>query len=264
MNTPEPFLLRFPCQNFRRTAVLIALGSTLLSHRTLAQNTTATFATESAEKVNSFPTAPQIATSHPRVETSVSVGAMGQLTATRISQSSSNFITQSLSPSAEVFATFQQSFKPWLGYSANFGYTRTTYRYTAAPALFGSVIGSTYIPNNVYETSVSYIARKHLTNRLTAFGEAGGGAISFAAITRSVHSTGGTEFNVQRSNTFRPIGIAGFGMDYQLMHGFGLRAEYRGLFASYPDYASGQPGLATLNSEPTVSITCAFGDHSRR
>lgn len=256
--------MRFPRQILRRTAVLSALGSTLLSHRTLAQDTSVTFATESTDKVNSFPTGPQVATSHPRVETYVSVGAMGQLTATRVSQSSSNFVTQSLSPSAEVFATFQQSFKPWLGYSANFGYTRTTYRYTAAPALFGSVIGSTYIPNNVYETSVSYVARQHLTNRLTAFGEAGGGAISFAAITRSVHSTGGTQFSVERSNTFRPVGIAGFGMDYQLMHGFGLRAEYRGLFSSYPDYASGQPGLTTLNSEPTMSITYAFGQHSRQ
>lgn len=169
-----------------------------------------------------------------------------------------------MSPSAGVFATFQQSFKPWLGYSVNLGYTRATYRYTvSAPTTAIGITGESYVPNNVYETSVSYISRKHLTDRISLFGEAGAGAISFAAITRSTRSyPAGFYLNVERSDTYRPVGIGGFGIDYRLAHGLGLRAEYRSLVLKYPDYASGSARLTTVNSEPAMSITYSFGKHS--
>ena len=250
------------CQCIRRTVGVLVVSSALFSQCTLAQIAPAP---ESTSVTTSLPSVPQRGVSKQGLETFVAVGAMGQLTATRISDTNSLFETQSLSPSAGVFATFQQSFKPWLGYAINFGYTRATYRYTfAVPASSTSRTGESYIPNNIYETSISYIARKNLTDRMTAFGEAGGGAITFAAINRDIHFSPGFYLSISRANTYRPVGIAGFGIDYRLAHGLALRAEYRGLLGKYPDYGSGSTRPTTVISEPILSVTYSFGKHSKR
>jgi hypothetical protein len=245
----------------RPAAILLAVSTVMSPQRGFSQDA-------------ALPSAPQVATPKGRVETSISLGATGQLTATRVTETNRSLIseslspaliTQSLSPSTGVLATFRQSFSPWLGYSVNLGYTRATYHYTsAAPAPTTGQTVETFIPNNIYETSVSYIAQKHLTPAFTLFGEAGAGAIAFAARFYDVHSSPAGFSLTFRNNTFRPEGIAGFGMDYRLGHGLGLRAEYRGLFLKYPDYASGSIKPTTINSEPTLSLTYTLGQHSKR
>ncbi|MBW4040259.1 MAG: hypothetical protein HIU91_15660 [Acidobacteria bacterium] len=185
---------------------------------------------------------------------------MAQLTASRINDTSTNLTTQSLSPSAGVFTTFRQSFKPWLGYSVNLGYTRSTYRYSISPPTgFTGITSGASIPSHMYEVSISYIAQKHLTNHLTVFGEAGAGTMAFAARNRvgSIPARG--------SNAFRPEGIAGFGVDYRLPHGLGLRAQYRGLFLKYPYPGDDLPTkLKTVISEPNLSLTYTFGRSGHR
>jgi hypothetical protein len=249
---------------FGTVAVVIVFSSVVLPQRGLSQDAAIAPATESASAVTSLPSAPQASTPRSHVETSISLGATGQLTASRITETSSALITQSLSPSAGVLATFRQNFTPWLGYSVNLGYTRATYRYTqstAAPAA-GQTF-ETFIPNNIYETSVSYIAQKHLTSALTVFGEAGAGAIAFAARYYDVRSSPRNFSLTFRNNSFRPEGIAGFGMNYRLGHGLGLRAEYRALFLKYPDYASGSIRPTTISNAPTLSVTYTLGGHSK-
>ena len=244
-------------QSFRHIVIVLLAIPCVFSQAAAAQSTSSA---KTSEAVPSLPYAQPVPRPRPHVETSVSVGSMAQLTASRINDTTSSLTTQSLTPSAGVFATFQQRFKPWLGYSVNLGYTRSTYRYSiAAPAGFTGVTSRTSIPSHMYEISVSYIAQKHLTNRFTMFGEAGAGTMAFAARNRvgSIPARG--------SNAFRPEGIAGFGIDYSLTHGLGLRAEYRGLFLKYP-----YPGddldtkMKTLISEPTLSLTYTFGKHTPR
>lgn len=252
----------------RHTAALLAVASILSPQRIFSQEAAVSPAPESGGALagagSPLSRAPQAITLKRPVETSFSVGAFGALTAARIRESSSALITQSLAPSAGVLATFRQSFRPWLGYSVNFGYTRANYRYTAAaPAPFPGTTVATYIPNHVYETSVSYIAQKHLTNRLTVFGEAGAGAIAFASINRDIRSSPPNFYLTYRNNNFRPEGITGFGFDYRMGHGLGLRAEYRGLFVKYPDYASGSIRPTTISSQPAVSLTYTFGTHKK-
>jgi opacity protein-like surface antigen len=256
----EPLPLNNFSGKFLRSAVVaLALYPALFSPHVHAQNT----ATESSS-VATLPAAPRTEVPKHQVETTISLGATGQLTATRIHDTSTQFVTESLSPSAGLFATFRQSFKPWLGYSVNFGYTRATYRYTSgAPVPFTGITGENFIPNDVYETSISYIAQKHLTGRIALFGEAGAGAMSFASINRDIRSTPGATALTYRSNNFRPEGIAGVGLDYRLAHGLSLRAEYRGLFIKYPDYGSGVTRLATVTSEPVLSVTYNFGKHAK-
>jgi len=242
-------------QHCCRTALLLAIGPVLFSPRIFAQTASAGPTTV----VDCTASAPKAQPPAHRIETSVSVGAAAQLSATRIDDTKTTFMTQSLAPSAEVFATFRQSFQPWLGYSVNFGYTRPTYRYiVSAPASSSGPTNQTFVPTNMFEISLSYIAQKHLTENAAAFAELGAGTIAFEAI----HGAGDFQ---NRSNAFLPEGVTGFGIDYRLAHHLGLRAEYRGLFTRYPypDYVD-STRLHTLISAPTLSVTYNFGKHSQR
>ena len=192
---------------------------------------------------------------HP--ENSFSVGAAAQLTASRQTDSPlGQLLTTSVAPSAEVFATFRQTYKPALGYSVNFGYSRTTDRYSYSPRGGTSGYNSqTNLQVNMFEVSLSYIARQHLAKHLSMFEEVGAGTLAFASI-----NTG--DDLPARSNRFLPAGIGGIGVDYHLSRGFGLRAQFRGLLVHhpYPDY-SDSPKLQTVVSGPALSLTYAFGKH---
>ena len=192
-------------------------------------------------------------------ETSVSLGANAQLTASRINISNTNLLTESLNPSAGVFGTFRQTFRPWLGYSVNLGYSQSTYRYTnSAPVSMQAYTTRTLVPAHRYEISVSYTAQKRFTKRFSLFGEAGAGTIAFAAINNGLGLP-------TRANAFKPAGIFGGGADYRLSHGFGMRAQYRGLLLSFP-YPNDGVGtkLRTIINEPTLSLTYTFGSHGHR
>ena len=191
---------------------------------------------------------------HP--ENSVSVGAAAQLTAPRQTDSLGQLLTTSVAPSAEVFATFRQSYRPLLGYSVNFGYSRTTDRSSYSPRGGTSGYNSqTNLQVHMFEISLSYIARQRFAKRLSLFEELGAGTVVFATI-----NTG--EDLPARSNTFLPAGIGGIGFDYRLPRGFGLRTQFRGLLVHhpYPDY-SDSPKLQTVISEPALSLTYTFGKH---
>ncbi len=246
--------------SFRRIAIVqpIVLAAILTapSQTVWAQSSSTDGTAHTATTIPS----PQGATKiKPSVETSFSVGAMAQLAASRINDTNTSLTTERLTPSAGVFATFRQSFRPWFGYSVNFGYNYPTYHYTysaSGPSIIAPSKAS--VQASMYEISVSYIAQKHLTSRFSLFGEAGAGTIAFSA-----SNNGG--YLPNRSNEFRPEGILGFGADYHLAHGFGLRAQYRGLFVRYPYPNDGiSPRLKTLISEPTLSLTYTFGKHSHR
>lgn len=237
---------------FAQAIVLVV--APLLFVRVLSAQTTSSTSSGDAGSLSgsiSRPAKPPVT-----VETSVSLGAAANLFATRIQATSTTLTTESFTPSAQVLATFRQTFKPWLGYSVNVGYSQPTYRYTVAPVAGtrGYVSGNVF-DTHAYEVSLSYIAHTHITPRLSLFGEAGAGTVGFAVINNGILP--------RRSNAFRPTGIAGAGVDYRLPYGFGLRAQYRGLFLTFPfpnDDNSIRP--VTLLSQPSLSLTYTFG--SRR
>jgi hypothetical protein len=196
------------------------------------------------------------------VETSVSIGGFAQLTATRIENASfGGFITQSLHPSAGVLFSFRQSFRPWVGYSLNFGYTKASEHNTngAGQGLVGTY-ANFYVPNNVYELSVSHLAQKHLTQRLTGFTEEGAG---FLAYQPTQSGAAGTNPTGALGTSFRPLIVFGAGADYHFNAQWALRGEFRGLLHKYPDYGQTIPRLITISSEPTVSMTYTFGAKQR-
>ncbi len=201
--------------------------------------------------------APQTATDH-HVETSVSLGAFAQFTATRLTTPSNTFTTESINPSAGVLGTVRQSFKPWLGYSINMGYTRASEHYSvnATSATNGNTNNASILAN-MYEYSFSYIAEKHLTPRLSGFADLGGGMIVFQPTQAGARSVPTPPFT-----NYRPEGVGGFGIDYSLGHHLGLRAEYRGQLYKFADYGARFARNYTVTSEPTVSATYSFGKGS--
>ncbi len=238
-------------------AIVLTASSMLFSQPVLAQSTSST---ESREVVSSSPSGQNAAKAKNYVETSVSVGSMAQLTATRIQDTTTSLTTESFAPSAGVFATFRQSFKPWLGFSVNLGYTHPTYRYTVSAPAASAGENIKCVSDGAYVRGQRFLhrAKSISLNNSPYLVKPAAGTIAFAA-----KNNGG--YLPNRSNAFRPEGIAGFGVDYRLTHGLGLRAQYRGLFIRYPypdDDLS--PRLKTIISEPTLSLTYTFGQHGHR
>lgn len=184
----------------------------------------------------------------PRVETSVSLGMAAQLTATRTLYDNGS---QGLTPSVAVLGTVRQSVRPWLGYTVNLGYTRSTenIRGFNASARFPLPTATLLaIPGNVYEASAAYLMQKHITPRLTGFADLGGGVLRFQPKDQTVAPV-----------INRPLGVAGVGVDVSLSNHVGLRAEYRGLLFKYPDLNGTQGRALTESSQPTVSLIYKFG-----
>lgn len=201
--------------------------------------------------------APQTATDH-HVETSVSLGGFAQFTATRLTTPSNTFTTESINPSAGVLGTVRQSFRPWLGYSINMGFTRASEHYSVnATGATTNNTNNASILANMYEYSLSYVAEKHLTPRLSGFADIGGGMVVFQPTQANAGSVPTAPFT-----NYRPEGVGGIGIDYSLGHRLGLRAEYRGQLYKFADYGARFARNYTVTSEPTVSVTYSFGKGS--
>jgi hypothetical protein len=170
-----------------------------------------------------------------------------------------------MTPSAGALGSFRQTFKPWLGYSVNFGYTRAAEHYTNN-AGFGSAGSATNfsIPANLYEISASYVAEKKLSPRLRAFADVGAGAMIFLPVHRGADAA---TFVPNRADVpftnYRPMGVGGIGFDYSLTPHLGLRAEYRGQLYKYADYGNVLPRNVTVTSAPTFSLTYNFGGRKK-
>ncbi len=208
----------------------------------------------------------------------ISLGVFGQLTSARVpektfvlpSGTSTAQTTQGTSPSAGVLGTFHQSLRPWLGYRVNLGYSRFSEKYSQ---------GSSYIPpsggqfppsgppnspyysfaqgsigTNMYELTVAYAVQGPKTKRFSTSAQLGGGGLFFLP----------TQDPSPYAEQVRAAIVFGVGMDYKLSEHYALRAEYRGLFYTNPDFKNSNTPipiskLFTVTNEPTLSIVYSFG-----
>ena len=202
----------------------------------------------------------------PRVETSVSLGAGAQLTTTRVSTDFQNIGVQSFDPSATVLGSIRQSISPWLGYSANFGYTRSTEQNRGIAAFYN--LGSFAIPTNAYEASLAYLFQKRLSPKLTGFADIGGGILGFLPVHRgdtAANFVPGKQRFLVPSYQTRPLGVAAVGLDLRLTQRLDFRAEYRGLLFKFPDWSNGSVAKnLTETNQPTVSLVYRFSGKPAR
>ena len=203
-------------------------------------------------------------------ETSISIGAFGQLTPTRAPYNITtpsgyeqfDQKTQSSSPSPGVLGTFHQSFGRFLGYDVNAGYTRFRQSYSefsgylpiSKPGIPLPVDQHTSgsVGTNLIELTVAYSIDGPRSSRIRTFTEVGGGGLFFLP-----YDGAGAH------NQTRPALLFGGGVEYSLTDHLGLRAEYRGHLLKGPDFATtGPQRLFTVMNTPAVSLVYRFG-HKR-
>jgi opacity protein-like surface antigen len=213
-------------------------------------------------------------------ETDLSIGIYGQLTNTRMPTNVvpesygvyTRQIIQNTTDSPGILATFHQSFKPWLGYNVNFGYSRFSENYSYGdqfiptpapnqPAFSAYSRGA--IPTNMLDLTIAYLFRGPSGKKFSTFGQFGGGGLFFLPTV----STDSLDLSPVRNQT-RPAMIFGVGMNYKLTSRLDLRAEYRGFFYKCPDFTlPPYPGgssfpmtkLFTVTNAPAVSLVYHFG-----
>ena len=194
----------------------------------------------------------------------VSIGLLGQTTFARnptsfavspewtgVSQQS-----QSQSPSAGALVTLHGAVKPYLGYNANFSYSRFTQTdsegsgYVPGQGTNPPAGGSFYagaLDTHMYELTLAYAFYGPRSRRFRSFGQIGGGELFFEPVNAS--------FAHQQRRATMVFGVGG---EYDLSPHFSVRAEYRGLFYKMPDFgiSSHLPAhkLFTVTNTPAISL----------
>jgi opacity protein-like surface antigen len=180
----------------------------------------------------------------------VSLGIFGQFTPARTPTEITPYrdgtaydqTTQGTSTSAGFLGTFHQSFRPWLGYNVNFGYSRFSEQYSQGM----------YFPNPTTPT-----------NPISSF--------SYGSIGENMYELTGAYLPTQDPSPywveFRPVMVFGTGINYRFSNHWALRGEYRGLFYKNPSFSGIRTAdsdvptvkLYTITHEPTISLVYRFG-----
>lgn len=146
--------------------------------------------------------------------------------------------TQRTTNTGGFLVGYRYNLTPWLAAEAVYGYDRNSQHY------FGSS-GFSRVQANVHQATGGFVVRipTYHRLRLSPYVLAEGGALVFDP----TGNTFGTVPGAQRQTT--GVFAYGGGADFPLIKHVGLRAEYRGLVYSAPDF-----GLAALNTN-TVTHT---------
>lgn len=168
----------------------------------------------------------------------VSVQAFGSF----LKSTTSNGIDNGATNSGGVLGTYRYFFNTHNGVEANYGYSLNTQNY-------GLGTGPLGVESYSHEATAAYVFRAPMKH-FTPFVLAGVGAIVF-----DPKDFAGA--NTQARAAF----VYGGGADFNLTHGFFMRAEYRGLVYNSPTYDL--PVLAGLDrtthrAEPSVGFGYRF------
>lgn len=146
--------------------------------------------------------------------------------------------TQRTTNTGGFLVGYRYNLTPWLAAEAVYGYDRNSQHY------FGSS-GFSRVQANIHQATGGFVVRipTYHRLRLSPYVLAEGGALVFDP----TGNTFGTVPGAQRQTT--GVFAYGGGADFPLIKHVGLRAEYRGLVYSAPDF-----GLAALNTN-TVTHT---------
>jgi opacity protein-like surface antigen len=154
--------------------------------------------------------------------------------------------SQRSTKSGGLLVGYSYQFNRWAGAEGNYGYTRNTQNY------FGS-IGQSSIQADIHEVTGSFVAHIPVnTAKVRPYALAGAGALVFDPTDR-VAITG---IERQTKATF----VYGGGVNFDLTHNFGVRAEYRGLLYKIPDFTLNTLNLDKIThlAQPSVGFFVRF------
>jgi len=148
--------------------------------------------------------------------------------------------------SGGLLVGYSYQFNKWAGVEGNYGYTRNTQNY------FG-LTGRSSIQSDIHEVTGSFVAHIPVNvARVRPYLLAGAGAVVFDP-TDKVTVNGAAR---QTKAAF----VYGGGVNFDLTHNFGVRAEYRGLAFKVPDYTLDSLHIDKLThiAQPSVGFFFRF------
>jgi hypothetical protein len=181
----------------------------------------------------------------PKYKFDAGVGGFYQVT----NAANGNFIRDDTTESGGVLISVRQPYRPWLGWEANFGYTKFYDAYNK---------GTVKVESNVTDVSFSYLFQSPTVYGVQPYASIGGGVIVFSPIQ-------GTLTNLLSPAPSLPSQLVpefayNFGLNYPVFSRLGVRGGLRGLLYKTPDFHQQYINTQTLRTtlEPNLTIYYRF------
>jgi opacity protein-like surface antigen len=160
-----------------------------------------------------------------------------------------NGTSYSTTESGGVLGTYRYHLNRWISVEGAYGYSVNTQKYSLSSGAFR-------IQSGIHDFTGSLVLNlpSHRHSRINPYLLAGGGALRFAPTNDQFNTLSGAQGQT------RGAFVYGAGMNYAIYKGLSLRAEYRGLVYSTPDFGFGAlaTNAATHTAVPTVGLSFRF------
>jgi opacity protein-like surface antigen len=160
-----------------------------------------------------------------------------------------NGTSYSTTESGGVLGTYRYHLNHWISVEGAYGYSVNTQKYSLSSGAFR-------IQSGVHDFTGSLVLNlpSHRHSRINPYLLAGGGALRFAPTNDQFNTLSGAQGQT------RGAFVYGAGMNYAIYKGLSLRAEYRGLVYSTPDFGFGAlaTNAVTHTAVPTVGLSFRF------
>ena len=194
-----------------------------------------------AQDTQAVPAAPEA-----QQKRDIAVGGFYQIT----NASNGGSIREDTTSSGGALVSFRQSYRPWLGYEANFGYTKFYESYNK------NVVK---VENNVTDVTLSYLLHAPTYYCFAPFFSLGGFVIIFKTIAGTITNINNA-LPTNLATQLLPEFSYTVGLNYPVFGRFGVRGQLRGLTYKTPDFHQSLLDTHTLRStmEPTLSVYYRF------
>ena len=160
-----------------------------------------------------------------------------------------NGTSYSTTESGGVLGTYRYHLNRWISVEGAYGYSVNTQKYSLSSSAFR-------IQSGIHDFTGSLVLNlpSHRHSRINPYLLAGGGALRFAPTNDQFNTLSGAQGQT------RAAFVYGVGMNYAIYKGLSLRAEYRGLVSSTPDFGFGAlaTNAVTHTAVPTVGLSFRF------
>jgi opacity protein-like surface antigen len=160
-----------------------------------------------------------------------------------------NGTAYSATESGGVLGTYRYHLSRWISVEGAYGYSVNTQKYSLSAGAFR-------IQSGIHDFTGSLVlnlpSQRH--SRINPYLLAGGGALRFAPTNDQFNTLSGAQGQT------RGAFVYGAGINYGIYKGLSLRAEYRGLVYSTPDFGFGAlaTNSVTHTAVPTVGLSFRF------
>ena len=151
--------------------------------------------------------------------------------------------------SGGFLGTYRYHLNHWISVEGAYGYSVNTQKYALSSGAFR-------IQSGIHDFTGSLVVNlpSHHHSRINPYLLVGGGALRFAPTSDQVNTLSGAQ--TQTRGAF----VYGAGINYGIYKGLSLRAEYRGLVYSTPDFGFGAlaTNAVTHTAVPSVGLSFRF------